>query len=141
MQAISMIKQLKKLVYEKGREKINEPTGYYKYRVVTELKIIKELKIELDILCLEKLVSTSKIEHIPLNVNQAEVNSSLVCYLLGISKTNPVETGLVFNLTEDFSYRNLFEIDEFADEFLHKKFAETIDNDYLTQLMSLRENR
>jgi hypothetical protein len=136
-----MIKQLKNLVYEKGKEKINEPTGYYKYRVVTELKIIKNLNIEPDILCLEKLVSISNRENIPFKVNQEEVKSSLVCYLLGISKTNPVETGLVFSLKEDFRERDLFEVDEFAEEVFHKKMAETIDNDFLAQLMSLRENR
>jgi hypothetical protein len=96
-----MKRQLKKLVYEKGKEKIDEITDYYKYRIAAELKIIKELNAEDIILSLERVVSTAKKLSVSLEVEQEHVKSSFVCYLLGITKTNPVEAGLRFELPAD----------------------------------------
>ena len=100
-QTISMTQQLRKLVYEKGKEKLGEITGYYKYRIVAELKIIKEMNAEDVILCLERAVSIAQKINVPLEVDQQQVKSSFVCYLLGISKTDPIEAKLRFELPED----------------------------------------
>jgi hypothetical protein len=100
-QTISMKQQLRELVYRKGREKLGEITGYYKYRIVAELKIIKEMNAEDVILCLEKVVSIAKKINAKLEVDQQQVKSSFICYLLGISKTDPIEAKLRFELPED----------------------------------------
>jgi DNA polymerase III alpha subunit len=100
-QPISMTQQLKELVYEREIEKLRELTDYYKYRIATELKIIKQMNAEDVILSLERIVSVAKKLRISLEVDQEHVKSSFVCYLLGISKTNPVEAGLRFELPAD----------------------------------------
>jgi hypothetical protein len=100
-QPISMTQQLKELVYEREIEKLRELTDYYKYRIATELKIIKQMNAEDVILSLERIVSTAKKLNVSLEIVQEHVKSSFVCYLLGISKTNPVEAGLRFELPED----------------------------------------
>lgn len=100
-QTISMTQQLKELVYEREIEKLKELTDYYKYRIATELKIIKQMNAEDVILSLERVVSISKKLRVSLEVDQEHVKSSFVCYLLGISKTNPIEAGLRFELPED----------------------------------------
>ena len=100
-QPISMTQQLKELVYEREIEKLREITDYYKYRIAAELKIIKELNAEDIILSLERVVSTAKKLSVSLEVEQEHVKSSFVCYLLGITKTNPVEAGLRFELPAD----------------------------------------
>ena len=80
-QTISMKQQLRELVYKKGREKLGEITGYYKYRIVAELKIIKEMNAEDVILCLERVVSIAKKINVKLEVDQEQLKSSFVCYL------------------------------------------------------------
>ncbi len=135
-----MIHELRKLVYTKGKEKIGEITGYYKYRVFAELKVIKQLQIVSGILCIEKMVSIAEKENIPFIINQEEVKGSLVCYLLGISETDPVKTGLRFNLTEDFRDRGMFVMEDFTKPIFSKEFS-TPEGELMLQIEPATDNR
>jgi hypothetical protein len=95
-----MQKQLRKLVIEKGIEKLDKVSDYYQYRIVSELKRIKQLNIEDEILCLERMVSIAKQLNLPLEIEQEPVKSSFVCYLLGITVNDPIEAKLVFTLPD-----------------------------------------
>src|SRR6185312_13333245 len=96
-----MTRKLRELDYRKGREKLGEISGYYKYRIVAELKIIKERNVEDVILCLERVVAIAKKINAKLEVDQQQVKNSFVCYLLGIALEDPIEARLRFELPED----------------------------------------
>ena len=95
-----MKQQLKKIVYERALEKYGEISDYHKYRIVAELKIIKEVKEEDAVLFMEKLISTAKKLNIQIEVDQEQIKSSFVFYLLGISHIDPIEAGLRFELPD-----------------------------------------
>ena len=95
-----MQKQLRKLVIEKGIEKLGKVSDYYQYRIISELKRIKQLNIEEEILCLERLASIARQLNLSFEIEQEPIRSSYVCYLLGLVTDDPIEAKLVFTLPE-----------------------------------------
>ena len=95
-----MKQQLKKLVHERAIEKYGEISDYHKYRIVSELRKIAEINEEDGVLFMEKLISIAKKLNIQIKVDQEQIKSSFVFYLLGISQIDPIEAGLRFELPD-----------------------------------------
>lgn len=96
-----MKQQLKKLVYQRAIEKYGEISDYHKYRINHEIKRIQQMNGLDYILCMERILTIAKQINEEVIMDQQAVNSSFVCYLLGASFTNPIDTDLRFNMPEN----------------------------------------
>lgn len=77
-----------------------QPTAHqqveYTKRLITELKVIKDMKFERYFLLVEDLVRWSKDNGIIVGPGRGSVGGSLVAYLLGITDVDPLRFGLLF---------------------------------------------
>ena len=106
-----MISKLKEIVKE-YTQRFPEPLTLDELkRLNYEFEKIEELNIARDLVFLEIVNAVSDAIDIPLYINQNEVDSSYVCYCLGLSKTNPLDINKEFNLPTDFMVKDIFELD------------------------------
>ena len=106
-----MISKLKEIVKE-YTQRFPEPLTLDELKSLNyEFEKIEELNIARDLVFLEIVNAVSDAIDIPLYINQNEVDSSYVCYCLGLSKTNPLDINKEFNLPTDFMVKDIFELD------------------------------
>lgn len=125
-----MIKKLKCVVLE-YTNKLTEPLTLNEFkRLNDEFEKIEELNIARDILLLERIKEICEVIDRPLYIVQNEVDNSYVCYCLGISKTNPLNTDKEFNLPHDFMMKDVFELDDDSSNLIVKLYEEQVDQTY-----------
>lgn len=125
-----MISKLKEIVKEYTQGFPEPLTLDELKRLNYEFEKIEELNIARDLVFLEIVNAVSDAIDIPLYINQNEVDSSYVCYCLGLSKTNPLDTNKEFNLPTDFMVKDIFELDH--DSFIRilRIIRATIESDF-----------
>lgn len=125
-----MIAKLKEIVQEYTKEFPEPLTLNELKRLNNEFEKIEELNISRDLVFLEIVHAISDAIDVPLYINQNEVDSSYVCYCLGLSKTNPLDTNKEFNLPTDFMVKDIFELDTNSFIRILKIIRATIELDF-----------
>ncbi|UOQ33079.1 DNA polymerase III alpha subunit [Candidatus Vidania fulgoroideae] len=90
------VKKLKKLIIKKSSNNIIFKSKRYRYRVLKEFNIIKNMGFSSHFLIVSKIINWSKLNNIIVGPGRGSGASSLVSYLLGITSINPIKHNLVF---------------------------------------------
>jgi len=119
---------------EKGMDEkvnINDRSAYYE-RLVEEIEVIQHLDLVNYFLIVSDIIAFAKENDIMVGVGRGSAGGSLVCYLLGITKMDPVKYGLLFSRFLNKDRVSVADIDlDFEDtrrdeiiDYIFKKYGE-----------------